>query len=169
MLRERGLLDQYRRLVDPSLRDQLQAVVAATWVPVRLIVAHYMACDQLGFTVSELIELGRGLTSRLHQPVLRVAIGLAGAAGLTPWALVPQLSKIWERLHRGGAVRSTQLGPKEARVEIQGFQCASIPYCRIAWRGVLLGGAELLASRAYVNEIPAGCDSTTLAYRVSWV
>ena len=168
MLRERGLIDRYRGLVDPAVRDEILGVVAATWVPVELIAAHYTACDQLGFTVPELLELGRGLTSRLHQPVFKVAVKLAGAAGVSPWALEPLLPRVWERMYRGGAIETTQLGPKDARVVIRGFPCASIAYSRIAWRGVLLGGVELFASRVYVNEITGACDATTLAYRVSW-
>jgi hypothetical protein len=168
MLRERGLFDRYRRFVEPAVLPAIEAVVAPTWAPVDLIVAHYRACDQLGFTVHELVDLGRGLTRRLHRPVLKVMLSLAGAAGVTPWTLAPQLPKIWGRMYRGGAIETIAVGPKDARVEIRGFPCAGIPYSRIAWRGVLLGGVELFASRAYVSEIPDGCDATSLSYRVSW-
>jgi hypothetical protein len=88
---------------------------------------------------------------------------------MTPWALVPTLPRIWDRMYRGGSIEATRLGPKEARVDIRGFPCAGIAYSRIAWRGVLLGGVELLAQSAYVKEIAAGCDALNLAYRVSWV
>lgn len=168
MLRERGLIDRYRGFVEPETLRAIEGVIAATWVPVELIVAHYRACDRLGFTVAELIDLGRGLTSRLHRPVFKVLVNLAGAAGVTPWAIAPQLPKIWDRMYRGGAIETIQLGPKDARVEIRGFPCAGIAYSRIAWRGVLLGGVEIFASRAYVSEIPAQCDATTLTYRMSW-
>jgi hypothetical protein len=169
MLRERGLLERYRGAVSPDLRDRILEVTAASWVPVGYIVAHYEACDRFDFTTTELIALGREFTQKLHRPIIEVVLRLAGAAGVTPWTLAEQLPRIWDRMYRGGSVEATKLGPKEARIDIRGFPCAHIRYSRVAWRGVLLGGTELFSQRAFVAEIPSRCNSTSLAYRVSWV
>ena len=168
MLRERGWFERYEALLSAEDRAALNAIVPAVWVPVTMIRAHYVACDRLEMTVSEQLAMGHGLSNRMHKPVFAVSVRLANAAGVTPWTLAAQATKMWPRMYDGGAFVTEQLGPKEARVEILGFPCADLRYCRTAWRGIILGGAELFAQRAYVSDIASMSDALTLCYRVSW-
>jgi hypothetical protein len=59
-------------------------------------------------------------------------------------------------------------GGKEARVEIVGWPCARIAYCRVAMRGLLVGQTELFCTKAYASEVTSLCTATSLAYRVAW-
>jgi hypothetical protein len=167
-LRERGLYERYLECLTPTERTLIDEVVVGTWCPISIIYTHYTACDRLGLTVAEALEMGRSLSNKMHKPVFAVGVRLAGAAGMTPWHLAKQAEKMWPRMYEGGSLMTTLLGPKEGRIEILGFPPAAIPYSRIAWRGVILGATELFSRRAYVNEIPAACTAVNLAYRVSW-
>lgn len=167
-LRDLGFYDRYLACLTPAERAMIDDLVGGVWVPVAVIHAHYLACDRIGLSIAEQLEMGRGLSSRMHKPVFAVGVRLAGAAGVTPWHLARQAQKMWPRMYEGGAFTFAQLGPKEGRVDILGFPPAAIGYCRVAWRGVILGGTELFSTRAYVNEIAASCTATRLAYRVSW-
>ena len=167
-LRDLGLYARYLDCLTPAERTLIDEVVVGTWCPISVIYTHYEACDRLGLTVAETVEMGRGLSNKMHKPVFAVGVRLAGAAGMTPWHLAKQAEKMWPRMYDGGAFTTALLGPKEGRIEILGFPPAAISYSRIAWRGVILGATELFSRRAYVNEIPAACTSINLAYRVSW-
>ncbi len=137
-------------------------------MPVSLIRTHYAAIDRLALSVDEQLGMGRGLFARMHRPVMEVALRLAGSLGVTPWTMAEQAVRMWPRAYDGGDLLVEQLGPKDLRFEILGFPCADLTYCRIAWRGIVLGGVELFARRAYVTEVPSMCRAARLAYRVSW-
>jgi hypothetical protein len=167
-LRELGHHDRYMASITSVERAIIDEVVPGMWVPISTICAHYEVCERIGLTVAEQIEMGRHLSKRMHHPVFAVGLRLAGAAGVTPWHLARQGEKVWSRMWDGGAFVVSHLGSKEALIEILGFPPAMIPYSRVSWRGVILGGAELLSRRAYVNEVPARCSSTSLGFRLSW-
>jgi hypothetical protein len=76
--------------------------------------------------------------------------------------------RLWSQVWVGGAVATFKLGPKEARVEIVGWPCSRITYCRIAMRGLLVGQTELFCSKAFAREIASLCTPTSLGYRVAW-
>ena len=76
--------------------------------------------------------------------------------------------RLWTQVWRGGAVATFKLGPKEARVEIAGWPCSGISYCRLAMRGLLAGQTELFCRKAYVQELRPLCTNLTLGYRVAW-
>lgn len=167
-LRALGHYDRYLACMTPAERTTIDQAVAGMWVPIATICAHYEVCERLGLSVGQQIEMGRHLSKRMHHPVFAVGLRLVGAAGVTPWHLARQAEKVWPRMWDGGAFVVSNLGSKEALIEIVGFPPAVIPYSRISWRGVILGGAELLSRRAYVNEIPARCSATSLGFRLSW-
>jgi hypothetical protein len=168
MLRENGWFERYAAHLTEEDRSAMDTLVPGVWVSIGLIRTHYIAIDRLGLTVAEQLSMGHGLSERMHKPVLAVGLRLANAAGITPWTLATQAVKMWPRAYDGGAFVVEQLGPKEAQVTIAGFPCADIRYCRIAWRGILLGGTELFSRRAYVNDVPHRMTATNLTYRVSW-
>jgi hypothetical protein len=168
MVRELGFFDRYEAELIPADRATLDALVV-DWVPVALLRAHYSALDRLRLPVETQLQLGRGLSNRMHKPVFDTAIRLAGALGVTPWTIAEQAVKMFGRAYNGGELLVQQRGPKEARFEVLGFPCADLDYCRNAWRGIVLGATELFATSAYVNELPAQGGVDRLAYRVSWV
>ncbi len=167
MVREFGFFERYEAELSPADRLTLDALVV-DWVPVALLRAHYSALNRLGLPVDTQLELGQGLSNRMHKPVFDVALRLAGALGVTPWTLAEQAVKMYGRAYDGGALLVQQLGPKDARFEVLGFPCADVDYCKNAWRGIVLGATEMFATRAYVHAVPAMSGPNRLSYRVSW-
>jgi hypothetical protein len=168
-LRERGYYDRYVELLPKEHHETILGAVAGTWLPAAECLVHYEACDKLGLSSPELVEIGREVTRQVHGSVLGFIVRLAKNAGVTPWTVLPKLGDLWDRIWIGGGVCVVKLGPKEARIEIGGWPCARTHYCRVAMRGIIASLVELFCTRAYANEIKAMCTPTTLGYRLSWV
>lgn len=167
-LRERGLLDRYLAHLPAELHDPILATVVGVWLPTSVAVAHYEACDALGLTQNEQVEIGREVSRNVHGTILGTVVRLATQAGVSPWSAFGTFGRLWDRIWVGGAVGVFKLGPKDARIEIIGWPCARVPYCRVAMRGVMLGLTELFCQKAYVHEVPKLCTPTTLGYRIQW-
>jgi hypothetical protein len=98
-----------------------------------------------------------------------MAAKLAANTVVTPWTIFSQFQKLWDRVFVGGGVGVFRVGPKEARLELVQFPCCRYRYCRIGFRGVLLGMTELFCQKAYANEVAALMTDTQAAMRLAWV
>src|ERR1700683_8962 len=58
-IRARGILDRYVTALPGADRETIQSMVATTWLPMDLALAHYRACDALKLSAHEQIEIGR--------------------------------------------------------------------------------------------------------------
>jgi hypothetical protein len=168
-LREAGILDAYLVHLRPEHQAALEAPSPAEWLPVELAIAHYEACDKLDLPTTQLVEIGARAVRFGHAKVADVVAKLATGAGATPWTILGQAQRFWDRTWVGGAVGITRLGPKEAQVEVVGWPCAGYHYVRVACRGVLSGMAEILCDKAYAREIEALCTPLSLGYRIGWI
>jgi hypothetical protein len=168
-MRERGALDRYLSYLPLKFHEPVLSAVAGVWLPMDVALAHYEACDRLGYTYSELLAIGRDAGDRARTTVLSTAVRLTRQAGVTPWTVLAQLQRLWERMFKGGGVAAWKLGPKEARIELVGCPIARVPYFRVAMQGVLLGIGEMFCEKLYINEVAGLCTRTTLGYRGSWV
>jgi hypothetical protein len=167
-LRSRGLFDAYYARLKPDTREKVLAAVAGTWLPTVIAVEHYEACEALGIPRDEQIVIGREVTVVAHGTVLDTAVKLATGLGANPWTLLSQVDKLWKRIWIGGAVAVWKVGPKDARVDIEGWPCSSVPYCRNAMIGVLAGVTELVSRKAFVQPIASQCTANSLGYRIAW-
>jgi hypothetical protein len=168
-LRERNKLEEYLALLPAEHHESVMNSVAGLWLPTEVAIAHYSACGALGFTTQEMIDIGLDVTRRVHGTMLSLMVRLAKGAGATPWVALENTQRLWERVWVGGAVAVFKVGPKEARMEIAGWPCSVVPYCRIALRGVTLGIVEMFCRKAYVLDLPRLCGPNELAYRIAWV
>lgn len=169
VLRERGLFDRYLENLPAAYRDAVLQSVAGVWLPVDVCVAHYRAVDALALPALEQVAIGRAVMDRLKKTIFSIGFHAAREVGVTPWTLLRTLPTNWNREWKGGGVGIWKLGPKDARIEVVGFDGCAIPYCRNGLRGVVMGLCELVCTKAYCREIPALCTATTLGFRVSWV
>ena len=167
-LRDRGLHERYVAKLDPRHRDTILLAIASSWLEMTASVAHYEACDQLGLTPDEQMEIGMNVSHSVSETFLRTVLRLVGSAGATPWLGLEQFGRIHERLFLGGAATIIEVGPKDARVEVHGLPLSHIPYFRNGFRGVIRAGCELFCRRAYVTAIPKLCTATTLGFRAMW-
>ncbi len=168
-LRRRGSFEKYRTLLPPDHRDLLLSSVAGLWLPMSAGMAHYQACEDLGFSVEEQLAIGSEVSHKIHDTFLGVVIKMAKNAGVTPWTLLPKGNQLFSRLFNGGGgTQIVKLGPKEARATISGVPILQIPYFRNAIRGIYQSAITLFCTRAYVNEIQRRSTPTSVVLRVAW-
>lgn len=168
-LKERGLFEHYMKELPPDLHETMTSLVAGVWIPVKIAVAHYEACDRLGTSYVDQLNLGREASTRAQATVFSTMLRLTKQAGVTPWTVLAQVQRLWDRMFKGGGVGAWKLGPKEARVEFVGCPIAKVPYFRVGLQGVLLGVGEMFCQKLYLQEIPSLCTRSTLGFRGSWV
>lgn len=169
-LRRHGLYDRYQALLSSHYRDTVLSSVAGVWLPMPVVRAHYEACDRLGLSTQEHVEIGAEVSQKIHETFLGVVVRMAKQAGVTPWTLLSRGHNMFGRLFQGGGgVRVIQFGPKEARADIAGIDLFDIPYFRDALRGIYLGAVSLFCTQAYVHEIQRESTPSRVALTVSWV
>lgn len=168
-LKREGYFDRYLELLPKEFHEPILTTVAGVWLPVEVALAHYGACDRLEIGPTDLIEIGNKVSVIAHGSTLDFASRLAKGAGVTPWVILVNYPKIWARIWQGGAVGVFKLGPKEARIEFVGMQCARFVYYRMGLRGVLGNLGAKFCTKGYVAELPKFSTDTTVAYRYAWV
>ncbi|HEX6246198.1 MAG TPA: hypothetical protein VFZ61_34980 [Polyangiales bacterium] len=167
-LREQGLFELYASYLHGDVRHEILQLGAPCWLPLRLGLAHYEACQQLALDEEQVVEIAKSVAMHREGSFLGIALNLARGAGVTPLTVSRQLPRMWSRAFTGGAVQCVELGPKEVRIEAHGWPCAHIPYCRYAFRGLCLGVAKLLSREAYVKVLPQRIEDS-VSLQVSWV
>jgi hypothetical protein len=169
-LRRRGAYDRYAKLLAAPHRDTILMSVAGQWLPMSAGIAHYRACEALGFSVDEQFAIGAEVSHKIHDTFLGVVVKMAKNAGVTPWTLLPKGNQLYGRLlNGGGGTQVTKLGPKECRAELAGLPLLEVPYFRNAIRGIYQAAIALFCARVYVNELPRRATPTSIAMRVAWV
>lgn len=167
-LRHAGHFDRYAAALASEHRDQLLHAVAGTWIPVEVARSHYRACEALGLTPDEEMSLGRAIFERTGDTMFGTILRLAKGAGVTPWTLLPQLQRFWERGYDGGGLSVSRFGPKEARVELTQCSLVEVRYFRNAARGLLGAVLQLFCTRAYLQEVSGGRQRGSLIVRAQW-
>jgi hypothetical protein len=168
-VKQHGLEEAYLAKLDPKYASVIANAAYTDWLPIDVLVAHYAACDTLALPGFRLVALGTEATRNAQGAVVGMVAKLARAtAEVTPWPVLSQLQRLWDRVLVGGGVSVTKLGPKEARVEIAGFPGCRYRYCRIGLRGVLTGVTEMFCAKAHVSELP-GFSEDAGGMRIAWV
>jgi hypothetical protein len=167
-LRSHGLFDRYVTFLPSRHRETVLGSGIGVWLPSDVAVAHYAACEQLELDVSTQIAIGAEVAQRVHGTILSIAVKLAHEAGATPWTVLGQFGRLWAHIWVGGAVGVFKLGPKEARLEVLGWQCSKFDYCKHGILGVTQGLIQLFCRKVYLREVPRLCTPTSLGYRVAW-
>jgi hypothetical protein len=126
-----------------------------------------MFLTQVARADDELLAMGEGVAIQSQESALSLALKLAAGSGVTPWTVLAQSRRFWDRAFKGSGVAVFKLGPKEARFEIVGWPLARIEYTRLSFRGILVGLSRPFCTKVYVTEI-AGHTPTTVSYRMAW-
>jgi len=166
-LKDRGHSDDYFRVLPAEQHEPIRSLVAGIWLPLDLARAHYLACESLQLGVQEQVALGRAVSDKAQGSMLGTVVRMAKAAGVTPWTVLPQYGKLYQRGVQGGAVAVFKLGPKEARIEVVACELFDIPYFRTAFRGVLQGIAGLFCRTSFIHDVPT-TEPGTATYRFQW-
>ncbi len=166
-VRATGRFDAYVAALPREHHEALLRAVAGTWVPISVAIAHYTACDALGYSPDQELKNGRFTFDRAGTTIFGTVMKLAKGAGVTPWTLLTQMQRFWGRGYDGGEIAIYRLGPKEGRIEVVNVPLLDRRYYRNALRGILLSAMEMFCSKAYVTERPGRLPST-VTYRVQW-
>jgi hypothetical protein len=165
-LRERGHFAAYARSLGSSDLEAIRSQLAPAWLPGRLALAHYRACDSLDLPPSECVALGQRVSTLSQGTVAATLVRLARQTGATPLVLMSSYQRLWARVWTGSAVSVVQVGPKDVEIEIAHNECVGIPYFRAAFRGIVAGISELVCARAFCRESRLLDDGA--AFRLMW-
>jgi hypothetical protein len=168
-MKARNVWDAYQAAIEPRFREELSIVLASTWVPMDVAVAHYQACERLGFDPSVIQEIGRETGRIIYSATIAVVMKLSNQFGTTPLAILRNLDRFRVRTWQGGAFEVKQLGPKEAELLWFGQPCGAVYYFREGFGAFLCGTFEPLCRTSYYRLMPPPPGSRAIAYRLSWV
>lgn len=167
-LKNQGHWDAYVERLPAAHRDGLVHVVVGTWLPMEEGMVHYQACERLDLPVPALMNLGRDVEERLRRSILLNLAHAARAAGLTPFTVLNQSRKFWDRAFQGSEVAVHRTGPKDARFEIAGVPFAPLTYNRVTFRGVLEALVSPFCQRAFVRDAPESFGPRAMGWRIAW-
>jgi hypothetical protein len=168
-LRTRGFFDAYVAKLAPADRDVLLAMIAGTWVPVAVGMAHYVAADQLGLDSGTVAAMGAAVGERLNKSMLSIAVKLSKEVGATPWSALARAHRLRELTWQGSDLTVLKLGPKEARLDWVGIPYATVPYYLRAYGGFLQALIQLFCEKAYARHVPERSSNVAVSFRISWV
>jgi hypothetical protein len=168
-LRDLARMDEYLRALPPELHASVLEAIPGTWMPVATAIAHYRACDTLGCSYTEGVDIGRRVFDRLQGTLLGTAVRLSKNVGVTPWTVIPLFPRFWTRLFDGSAMHGWRRGPKEARIDILDMPLCDTAYFRNALCGQGMGVLDLFCGKSYVGERKSSETSPgRLSLRVQW-
>jgi hypothetical protein len=168
-LKNGGHFDTWCRELPPAHRDVLLRAVAGTWIPAETAMAHYRACDSLGLSADVEAQLGGATFDRVRGTLLGTMLRMANGAGVTPWTLLSQIQRFWDRAYDGAGIQVARTGPKDAEVELAHNPFADTHYHRNALRGVFRAVLRLFCREAYVQERKGYRAPGTFSVRAQWV
>lgn len=164
-----GYADAYFAALPTQFHATLRDAVAGVWMPVEVAMAHYSACSAIGLPREALARIGRTVGEKTQGTLLGTAVRMAREAGVTPWTVLPQFQRFWNRAYDGGGIAVYKLGPKEARLEVYKAPPLDTTYYRTALGGLAAGVIELFCTRAYVHERPGARAPASAVFRAQWV
>jgi hypothetical protein len=167
-VRDAGYEAAYRAALPPTHHRAIFEAVAGTWIPIEVAVAHYLACGTLGLSHDTQLALGRIAGEKIHGTILGTVVRMAKASGVSPWAVISQFQRFWNRAFDGGGILVVKTGPKEAHLEIHKAANADCPYWRAALCGLAMGVLELFCRKAYMQETTKKRAPGYATFRVQW-
>jgi hypothetical protein len=167
-LQESGHYDAYCAAIAPAHRELILQTVAGVWVPIDAAMVHYGALDALRLSTETQMRLGGATFERIRGTLLGTMLRVANDAGVTPWTLLPQLQRFWNRAFDGGGLQVVKVGPKEALGYCVQAGMAESPYFRSALRGLLAAVVGLFCRKAYVQELGGTRERGSVAMKMQW-
>jgi hypothetical protein len=168
-LKKGGYFDRYASNLEDAYRTKLLGeIVPNTWLGIDQAMAHYRACEALHLDAAVIQEMGTAVGDRINSVFVKTLIHLASGT-IQPWFAWQLAPRVWARAWKGSAVGVRKLGPTEARVDVVGFPCASIPYVRVSLAAFFAKNTQLLCKSAVARQVrPIQDPSESASYTVSW-
>src|SRR5688572_23974680 len=126
-LRDNGHFDDYAARLPGAQRDQILHALASSWVPVAATTAHFATLDQMPLSDAQITRMAEpmaaGIFQNLFASLVRVARSNGAEVGV--WVGLKQSDRVFARMYNGGSLKVTQVGPKDAIVEVDGLPFAT--------------------------------------------
>jgi hypothetical protein len=167
-LRNRGYYDRYVPHLPPEYREVVLNTLEPTWIPLEAALAHYRACEALDLSEQEQLDMGTAVGERVQGSFLATLARTGKSLGATPWIILMNLDRLWDRTFQGGGCACYKLSPKDARCELLELPLASVPYFRNAYRGVFIVAMNMFAQRAFCSVMASRSGPEQLCFKVSW-
>jgi hypothetical protein len=164
-----GCFEKYEASLADAWRERVLGAVAGTWLPLEVALAHYQACDAMVLSQPEAAAIGRGVFDRVGPTFFGTVLRLGKSAGITPWPILAQIQRFWDRGYDGGAIRVTELGPKDARLDLIACPIANSAFYRSGVSGLLTAVIETFSRRAIVKEPDSIHEADSMSLRAQWV
>jgi hypothetical protein len=168
-MKTRGLTERYLELLPPSFHDAVLHSEAGVWLPVDVATAHYTAMNALGLSEGEAVRIGAEVAERTQGIVIATMLRLARSVGVTPWAVLGQSTRVYDKSWVGGGMGVFRAGPREARVVVAGWPFAHVAYTQHGLRGILLAAITPFCARALAQPVPKHTTGTQICVRLQWV
>jgi hypothetical protein len=168
-LRALGVYDRYLAALPETKRAALTMAVAGSWIPLDSMMVHYAACDALGLSDEQVVEIGRGVGSTIRDVSTAILKSLASGAGATPWTLFDAYGRIWSRVFLGGDASYVRHGPKDAVLLVRAFPIARFAYLRGTFCGVHERLFGIFCSKIYTQIVRTSLTEQGFDLRLSWV
>lgn len=158
-LRANDFFDRYITHLPAQHHDQVLYVIAATWVPIDVAMAHYGACDAMQLTDAELELMGRSVSEKLTNTFMGTLVRTTRMV-IAPRAVpLRHYPKVWERLFMGGGCTVSMHGETEARIESRGIPMFRYRYFRAAYEALIRGAGLMFRSSMNVRTRKFADDS----------
>jgi hypothetical protein len=169
-LKKGGHFDRYTSNIEDAYKKKLlDEIVPNTWLGIDLAMAHYRACEALRLDPAVIQEMGTAVGDRINSVFVKSLIHLASGT-IQPWFAWQLAPRVWARAWKGSAVGVRKMGPTEARVDVVGFPCASIPYVRVSLAAFFAKNTQLFCRSAIARQVrPTSDPSESVSYTVSWI
>lgn len=170
VVKDANLYDRYVAALPKVHEEALLYSVASSWLPVDVMLAHYMTLESLGIP-DEAIErnaekVGAGIAETFMATLLRTAQSI-GVPGL-PWLILKQSDRVFGRIFRGGACRVQRVGPTEALIEHRGLPLTQCRYYRVAHVANVRGVSHLFGKSVVRQARSSDSDGLTMAVSIKW-
>jgi hypothetical protein len=169
-LKELGLYDRYCSVIDPRTLAAIMDLIGPGWLPVRLAVAHYQACDDLNLSDKVIEGIGARAGNKMREALLVAGQNRAELSiDPPPWHLVGAFSRMGRRVYAGGSSQYVKLNSKTLQMENVANQLFSVPYYRVAHIGFMRAAFSSLGVR--VTEVKLSTyrsDGAQIDVRLSW-
>jgi hypothetical protein len=168
-MRDSGRSAAYLEALPLQHHGPVLQAVAGTWMPIEVALAHYTACDMLGLPADMQVAIGRQVGERMHGTLLGTVVRMAKEAGVTPWTVIPQFQRFWNRAFEGGGLYATKVGPKEVHIGVEKAALADCSYWRSALSGLAMGVLDLFCQKSYMQERGARKRVPgSASFRIQW-
>lgn len=168
-VRAMGWEERYLAALPRDRQEEMRTLVAGVWMPLDLAVAHYTACDRMGLSSDEMMEMGKAVSIRTQKTFVGTLGSIAAGAGATPWHIYRHGHRIWGRIFDGGDHVAYKLGPKDMDVICLGCPLLQIRYFRTAVGAYYAALAGIVSKSVHWRELPEHRGEPAIALRVSWV